>query len=91
MLIDGGWELPLPKQPGPDMYSGRALYSDTKSIAALDIPMLVAVCQVEERRHVADHAFPGLHSQVDEAFAQFEKWGIAGREDRLSSTAPTSG
>ena len=78
MLIDGGWELPLPKQPGPDMYSGRALYDDTKSIAALDIPMLVEYAKTKNVRMWLITHFRDLHSQVDQAFAQFEKWGVAG-------------
>ena len=78
MLIDGGWELPLAKQPGPNMYSGRALFDDTRSIADLDIPMLV---EYAKARHVGIWVithFRDLHNQRDEAFAQFEKWGIAG-------------
>jgi alpha-glucosidase len=78
MLIDGGWELPLPKQPGPNLYSGRALYDDTKSIAALDIPMLVEYARAKGVGMWLITHFRDLHSQVDEAFAQFEKWGIAG-------------
>jgi alpha-glucosidase len=78
MLIDGGWELPLPKQAGPDMYSGRALYDDTKSIAALDIPMLVEYAKAKDVRIWLITHFRDIHSQMDEAFAQFEKWGIAG-------------
>jgi alpha-glucosidase len=78
MLIDGGWELPLPKQPGPDMYSGRALFDDTRSIAALDIPMLVEYAKAKHVGIWLITHFRDLHNQRDEAFAQFEKWGIAG-------------
>ena len=78
MLIDGGWELPLPKQDGPNMYSGRALYSDSKSIAALDIPMLVQYAKSKGVGMWLITHFRDLHSQVDEAFTQMEKWGIAG-------------
>jgi alpha-glucosidase len=78
MLIDGGWELPLPKQDGPNMYSGRALYSDSRSIAALDIPMLVQYAKSKGVGMWLITHFRDLHSQVDEAFTQMEKWGIAG-------------
>jgi len=78
MLIDGGWELPLPRQDGPNMYSGRALYDDTRSIAALDIPMLVDYARTKNVGIWLITHFRDLHNQRDEAFAQFEKWGIAG-------------
>jgi len=78
MLIDGGWELPLPKQDGPNMYSGRALYSDSKSIAALDIPMLVQYAKSKGVGMWLITHFRDLHSQREEAFTQMEKWGIAG-------------
>ncbi len=78
MLIDGGWEASLPPQAGPDMYSGRALYDDTRSIADLNIPMLVNYGKSKDVRIWLITHFRDLHSQVDEAFAQFEKWGIAG-------------
>ena len=75
MLIDGGWELPLPPPPG---YSGRGLYSDTQSIAALDVPMLVKYAQPKNVRIWLITHFKDLYRQREEAFAQFEKWGIAG-------------
>jgi alpha-glucosidase len=78
MLIDGGWELPLPKQDGPNMYSGRALYSDSQSIAALDIPMLVQYARSKGVGMWLITHFRDLHSQVDEAFTQMEKWGVKG-------------
>jgi alpha-glucosidase len=78
MLIDGGWELPLPKQDGPNMYSGRALYSDSQSIAALDIPMLVQYAKSMGVGMWLITHFRDLHSQVDEAFTQMEKWGVKG-------------
>jgi alpha-glucosidase len=78
MLIDGGWELPLPKYDGPNMYSGRALYSDSQAIAALDIPMLARYAKSKGVGMWLITHFRDLHSQVDEAFTQMEKWGIAG-------------
>ena len=83
MLIDGGWELPLPKQPGPDMYSGRALYDDTKSIAGARYSDAGRICEVEERPHLADHAFPG-HAQPDgRSLRAIREMGHRRREDRL--------
>jgi alpha-glucosidase len=78
MLIDGGWELPLPKYDGPNMYSGRALYSDSKAIPALDIPMLVQYAKAKGVGLWLITHFRDLHSQREEAFTQMEKWGIAG-------------
>jgi len=75
MLIDGGWELPMPSPPG---YSGRGLYSDTKSIAALDIPMLAEYAKSKNVRLWLITHFKDLYRQREDAFAQFEKWGVAG-------------
>jgi alpha-glucosidase len=75
MLIDGGWELPL---PAPRGYSGRGLYSDTKSIAALDIPMLAAYAKSKGVGLWLITHFKDMYTQGDAAFAQFEKWGVAG-------------
>ena len=75
MLIDGGWELPMPSPPG---YTGRGLYSDTKSIAALDIPMLVEYAKSKNVRMWLITHFKDLYRQREEAFVQMEKWGIAG-------------
>jgi len=75
MLIDGGWELPL---PAPRGYSGRGLYSDTRAIAALDIPMLAAYAKSKGVGLWLITHFKDMYTQRDEAFAQFEKWGIAG-------------
>jgi alpha-glucosidase len=60
------------------MYSGRALYSDSKSIAALDIPMLVQYAKSKGVGMWLITHFRDLHSQVDEAFTQMEKWGVVG-------------
>jgi alpha-glucosidase len=75
MLIDGGWEQPMPSPPG---YSGRGLYSDTQAIAALDIPMLVEYAKSKNVRIWLITHFKDLYRQREDAFAQFEKWGIAG-------------
>jgi alpha-glucosidase len=75
MLIDGGWELPMPSPPGS---RGRGLYSDTQSIAALDIPMLAEYAKSKNVRLWLITHFKDLYRQREEAFVQFEKWGIAG-------------
>jgi alpha-glucosidase len=75
MLIDGGWEGPMPRPAG---YTGRALYNDTKSVATLDMPMLVEYAKSKNVRIWLITHFNDLHRQREEAFTQMEKWGIAG-------------
>ena len=41
MLLDGGWSKVLPKRPGDVGYSFRGPMDLTKSIPAIDVPMLV--------------------------------------------------
>ncbi len=78
LLIDAGWAASLPPAAGRAGYSGRGRTDLTKSIAAIDIPMLVEYAKSKNVRiwlwaHSRDMA-----DQMDDAFSQYEKWGIAG-------------
>ena len=73
----------LPKRPGDIGYSFRGPMDLTKSIPAIDIPMLVEYAKSKGVRIWVWAHFRDVNDQMDAAFAQFEKWGIAGREDRL--------
>jgi alpha-glucosidase len=63
MLIDAGW-------------SSRN--DITKSIAAIDIPMLVEYAKARNVRIWLWAHFTSMNSQMDAALEQFEKWGVAG-------------
>jgi alpha-glucosidase len=79
LLIDGGWSARLPTPAGQIGYSprfGRQLL--TKSIPSIDIPMLVEYAKSRNVRIWLWARFRDMYDQMDEAFAQFEKWGIAG-------------
>ena len=78
LLIDAGWSANLPTPAGQVEQSRRGRADLTKSIPAIDIPMLVEYAKSKNVRiwlwtHSRDMA-----DQMDVAFAQFEKWGIAG-------------
>jgi len=76
MLIDAGWAAPLPPVAGRTGY-GRPT-DLTKSIAAIDIPMLVEYAKSKNVRLWLWAHFRDMYTEMDDAFGQFEKWGIAG-------------
>ena len=79
MLIDGGWsKRRCPSSPARSGIPGAARMDLTKSIPAIDIPMLVEYAKSKNVRIWLITHFRDVHDQMDEAFAQFEKWGIAG-------------
>ena len=78
LLIDAGWSANLPTPAGQVGQSRRGRADLTKSIPAIDVPMLVEYAKSKNVRiwlwtHSRDMA-----GQMNVAFAQFEKWGIAG-------------
>jgi alpha-glucosidase len=74
MLIDAGWSAVLPEQPGYPRRPDNLV----QAVPALDMPMLV---EYGKSRNVGlwlwAH-FRDVNDQMDAAFAQYEKWGIAG-------------
>jgi alpha-glucosidase len=67
MLIDAGW-------------AGRGTGGTdlTKSSANIDIPMLVEYAKAKNVRIWVWAHYRDMNRQMDEALAQFEKWGVAG-------------
>src|SRR5271157_5070817 len=78
MLIDAGWSASLPTPSGQAEQSRRRRADLTKSIPAIDIPMLVEYAKARNVRLWLWAHFRDMNDQMDAAFAQFEKWGIAG-------------
>ena len=78
MLLDGGWSFVLPKRPGEVGYSFRGPMDLTRSIAAIDIPMVMEYAKSKNVGIWVWAHFRDVNDQMDVAFAQFEKWGIAG-------------
>jgi alpha-glucosidase len=78
MLLDGGWSKVLPKRPGDVGYSFRGPMDLTKSIPAIDVPLVVEYARAKGVRIWVWAHFRDVNDQMDIAFAQFEKWGIAG-------------
>jgi len=78
MRLDGGWSKVLPKRPGDVGYCFRGPMDLTKSIPAIDVPMLVEYAKSRNVRIWVWAHFRDVNDQMDVAFAQFEKWGIAG-------------
>ena len=74
MLIDAGWAATNPPAPG----STRRAADLTKSIPAIDMPMLVAYAKSRNVRLWLWAHFRDMYDQMDDAFSQYEKWGIAG-------------
>jgi alpha-glucosidase len=77
MLIDAGWSLSLPTPPGQTGSQLRRV-DLTKSNANIDIPMLVEYAKAKNVRIWLWAHFREMYDQMDAAYAQFEKWGIAG-------------
>jgi alpha-glucosidase len=78
LLIDAGWSANLPTPAGQAEQSRRRRADLTRSIAAIDIPMLVEYAKSKNVRIWLWAHFRDMNDQMDAAFAQFEKWGIAG-------------
>ena len=74
MLIDAGWALRQPATAG----GRRGAVDLTRSIPAIDIPMLVEYARSKGVRLWLWAHFRDMNEQMDAAYAQFEKWGIAG-------------
>src|SRR5450759_2875720 len=77
MLIDAGWAASLPAPPGQPAPSRRRT-DLTKSIPAIDMPMLVEYAKSKNVRIWLWAHFRDMYDQMDDAFGQYEKWGIAG-------------
>ena len=75
MLIDAGWAADAKGSFG----GGYAQKVDlTKSIPDIDIPELVAYGKSKNVGIWLWAHFRNVNEQVDDAFAQFEKWGVKG-------------
>lgn len=77
MLIDAGWAASLPAPPG-QAGSSRRRTDLTKSIPAIDMPMLVEYAKAKNVRLWLWAHFRDMNDQMDDAFGQYEKWGVAG-------------
>jgi alpha-glucosidase len=79
LLIDGGWQASVPRpagEAGSGQYGGL---SNTQSVPAIDIPMLVAYAKSKNIRIWVITASKDMRGeQLDIAFSQYEKWGLAG-------------
>ena len=78
MIVDGGWSKVVGKMPGDVGYSFRGRMDLTKSVPAIDIPMLVEYGKSKNVRIWVWAHFRDVADQMEVAFAQFEKWGVAG-------------
>jgi alpha-glucosidase len=78
MLLDGGWSKVVGTMPGDVGYSFRGRMDLTKSIPAIDIPMVMDYAKSKGVRIWVWAHFRDVNDQMEVAFAQFEKWGIAG-------------
>jgi len=78
MLVDGGWSKVVGTQPGDVGYSFRGRMDLTQSNPAIDMPMLVAYAKAKNVRIWVWAHFRDVNDQMETAFAQFEKWGVAG-------------
>ena len=78
MIVDGGWSKVIGKMPGDVGYSFRGRMDLTQSVPAIDIPMLVQYAKSKHIRIWVWAHFRDVADQMDVAFAQFEKWGVAG-------------
>jgi len=77
MLIDAGWSAPAP--PPPEATGPYGQGTDlTKFKPEVNIPELVAYAGSKNVRIWLWAHWTAINRQRDEAFAQLEKWGIAG-------------
>ena len=77
MLIDAGWAAGFFSTPGQAAPSRRRT-DLTKSIPAIDMPMLVEYAKSKNVRLWLWAHFRDMNDQLDDAFGQYQKWGIAG-------------
>jgi alpha-glucosidase len=77
MLIDAGWAAGFFSTPGQAAPSRRRT-DLTKSIPAIDMPMLVEYAKSKNVRLWLWAHFRDMYDQMDDAFGQYQKWGIAG-------------
>jgi alpha-glucosidase len=79
MLMDGPWSAHEPVPPGQVNYGmGNSREVLTRSAPDIDIPMLVAYGKGKNVGVWVITRFRDTSEQIDEAFTQFEKWGLAG-------------
>ena len=77
MLIDAGWSAPAPAPPEATGPYGQGT-DLTKFKPEVNIPELVAYAKSKNVRIWLWAHWTAINRQRDEAFVQFEKWGIAG-------------
>jgi alpha-glucosidase len=79
MLMDGPWSAHEPVPPGQVNYGlGTSREVLTRSAPDIDIPMLVAYGKSKNVGVWVITRFRDTSEQIDEAFTQFEKWGLTG-------------
>jgi alpha-glucosidase len=78
MLLDGGWSKVIGTMPGDVGYSFRGRMDLTESIPAIDVPTVMAYAKSKNVGIWVWAHFRDVNDQMETAFAQFEKWGIAG-------------
>ena len=79
MLMDGPWSAHEAVPPGQVNYGlGDSREVLTRSAPDIDIPMLVAYGKSKNVGIWVITRFRDTSEQIDEAFVQFEKWGLAG-------------
>jgi alpha-glucosidase len=79
LLIDGGWQATVPR-PGGKAGDGQfGGLSNTQSIPSIDIPMLVAYAKSKNVRIWVITGSKDMRGErLDDALAQYERWGLAG-------------
>ena len=79
LLIDGGWQASLPRPDGEAGSGAHGGLSNTQSVPAIDIPMLIAYAKSKNVRvWVITQSHDMRGERLDAALAQYEKWGLAG-------------
>ncbi len=79
LLIDGPWSAHAPTPAGQIGYgTGASREVLTKTAPEIDMPMLVEYGKSRDVRIWVITRFRDTSDQIDEAFSQFEKWGLAG-------------
>ncbi len=79
ILMDGPWSAHKPAPAGWVGYGPGDSYEVlTKSAPGFDVPMLVEYAKAKNVRIWLITRFRDTNDQIDEAFSQFEKWGVAG-------------
>ncbi len=78
MLIDAGWAARAPARPGQSGYSGADPVDLTKAIPAWIFRCLSSTRSRKASESGCGPHFRDMYDQMDAAYAQFEKWGIAG-------------